>query len=190
MNQVIKLVLEIIIVIFLVWIMIKLMGPAEYQSRPIGAAGRELNMSSINDRPLSFAMLGRSSAYSSDTAIEIDHDALVPRKEGRTSAGELALRRAVAALFPTEQIMYNVRPKEITNDATGRPLEYDVYLPRLKIAFEYNGQQHYQYASDQHRRDVQKADKSARAGVRLIEIPYKYHTDDQIKRYIQSEIYG
>lgn len=59
-----------------------------------------------------------------------------------------------------------------------RPFELDVYLPRLKLAFEYQGEQHYvdihTLGSKWHQkqRDQDKKEACKKHEITLIEIPY------------------
>jgi len=46
-------------------------------------------------------------------------------------------------LAKDEQIIKNCRPEWLLNKQTNYRLEYDFYIPRLKIAFEIQGQHHY-----------------------------------------------
>lgn len=73
---------------------------------------------------------------------------------------------------------------------------YDVWIPSLNIAIEYNGKQHYDYVPFFHRngeedlflqqeRDNKKRDVSKKNGVTLIEIPY---TEKNIELLIQQYI--
>jgi glutaredoxin len=74
-----------------------------------------------------------------------------------------------------------IRPKWLKNN-TGNRLELDGYCEELKIAFEYNGAQHYEHCTkfhktvekfeNQQRRDSLKMKLCAEHGVKLIIIPY------------------
>lgn len=64
----------------------------------------------------------------------------------------------------------------------GSPLQLDRYYPDLKVAFEYNGRQHYEYNSYMHRNveafeylqkcDIKKRRECRRQGIKLITIKY------------------
>ncbi len=61
----------------------------------------------------------------------------------------------------------------------GNPIELDVYLPQEKLAFEYQGEQHYRYIPGMgrpwmHQRliDNEKKNICNQIGITLIEVPY------------------
>lgn len=77
-------------------------------------------------------------------------------------------------------------PDWLKNPETDKPLELDIYNDELKIAIEYNGEQHYKYPNKymhdknnglerfikQIRRDIYKVDACDAHGVYLITVPY------------------
>ncbi len=80
-------------------------------------------------------------------------------------------------------------------------LEYDGYNEELKIAFEYNGIQHYKYIDYFHKngkdslhkqqeRDELKRKLSLENNITLIEIPYTYNIryKDKMKEYIRQQL--
>jgi len=76
----------------------------------------------------------------------------------------------------------NTRPYWLKNDTTGRCLELDCYNEKLKLAVEYNGQNHtiypnyfhrtYDEFKEQVRRDKLKNEICKKQGVYLITVPY------------------
>ena len=72
----------------------------------------------------------------------------------------------------------NDRQEEITNGNITRKIELDIYFPKEKLAFEYQGEQHYYdiYAMGnlwiQKEKDKEKRKGCEDLGITLIEIPY------------------
>lgn len=88
-----------------------------------------------------------------------------------------------------------------TRNVLPSKLELDRYNKELKLAFEYNGAQHYiefekhfhKYGGNtsleaQQNRDKQKIDECNKLEITLIIIPYTYNTFDSIKEFIISEL--
>jgi hypothetical protein len=88
----------------------------------------------------------------------------------------------------------------VRNPRTGKWLTLDGYNPHLKIAFEYQGEQHYQYPNffskqnkmtkEQFRqgvwRDWVKKRACEKAGITLLIIPYNQRAPGKLERYIRS----
>lgn len=80
------------------------------------------------------------------------------------------------------------RPSFLYNPETGKNLELDGYNSSLKLAFEYNGSQHYFYNpyyhkskedfENQKKRDVLKQQLCEKNGIKLIVIPYDLRTNE------------
>lgn len=91
----------------------------------------------------------------------------------------------------------NVRPSWLKNPETGRALELDCYNEDLKIAVEYNGEQHYKWPNftnqskeefiNQTRRDMLKAELCEKNGIYLIVVPYNV-PHEKISSYIISKL--
>lgn len=76
-------------------------------------------------------------------------------------------------------------------------LKFDFYLPDCNTCIEYNGRQHYepveifggeQRFEDQQIRDNIKRQYCQNNGIKLIEIPYTYDTEDKIKQYLDERL--
>jgi hypothetical protein len=114
------------------------------------------------------------------------------------SKGESECRRAAESLtgkpFPKE------RPMFMKNSVSGQNLELDCYCDELKIAIEYNGEQHYKYIPYFHHnkdayynmkyRDEMKKKLCEENGVKLIVVPYTVpfnkidaFISDELKKY-------
>ena len=89
----------------------------------------------------------------------------------------------------------NVGPSWLLNKKTGYRLELDGYCPKLKLAFEYNGIQHYKYPNPFHRdlndfncqrkRDGIKNRRCKSHEVILIRIKYNI---SNLEKYIRGEL--
>ena len=116
------------------------------------------------------------------------------------SAGEKACRayleRRFKVPFPKDRPIRN--PVFLGQKAGSRAwLELDCYNRDLKIAVEYNGQQHYQFTpffhpdkdafKSQQYRDYVKAEECKKAGIQLIVVPYTVKPRD-IPDYIERRI--
>lgn len=61
----------------------------------------------------------------------------------KVSRGENLLRMYIKRILPDYKHYYNVRNLGIINKETNMQLEIDIYLPALKLGFEFNGKQHH-----------------------------------------------
>ncbi|QEE36465.1 hypothetical protein FTO60_12530 [Octadecabacter sp. SW4] len=140
------------------------------------------------------SLMSRYHEYRHVAAIEHDGDwragenALRERlgipKIGEGWIGEALLLNRIISLFPDEEIIHQGSPSWL-----GRQ-RFDVWIPRLKVAVEYNGEQHYapvsQFGGDAgfqatRMRDAKKRQLCAENGVRMVEIAYNEAlTDDQL----------
>lgn len=115
-------------------------------------------------------------------------DKIISKK--KASKGEKECKRVFEEIYGIE--FPTVRPKWLINPKTGKRLELDGYSFKHRIAFEYNGNQHYDPNSfgqgdeklkEQQERDRVKLDLCDKKGIYVITIP---HTTpiSQIKDYI------
>jgi hypothetical protein len=112
----------------------------------------------------------------------------------RTSKGEEISRYVFEELYGVKFV--SVRPDWLRNPKTNRNMELDGYNESLKVAFEYQGKQHYEKVSCfqtnrdfvfQQERDNLKRILCEDKGVFLVSIPcYVKHED--IKAFIISKI--
>jgi hypothetical protein len=122
-------------------------------------------------------------------------EAALARKRRNESKGEAICRAAFEQIY--QQPFPSVRPDFLKNPETGANLELDGYNGALRIAFEYNGQQHYVFPNRWHatreafdnqiRRDMFKQEMCRRAGITLISIPYTV-PHAQLYEYISSRV--
>ena len=63
-------------------------------------------------------------------------------KAGGKSSAEALIRRHLERVFPDIAVMSNTRLDHLRS-AKGRPLEFDLWLPEMKLAIEVQGPQHF-----------------------------------------------
>ena len=126
-----------------------------------------------------------------------------PRKRGWSRRqGQPRVNKTEEQCRAIVQRIYNrpfpsIRPDFLKSPMTKKNLELDCYNADLKIAIEYNGQQHYRYTPHFHKskrdfysqvhRDDWKRKRCREMGIRLIEIPY-WITEDRLEEYIRREL--
>jgi hypothetical protein len=115
----------------------------------------------------------------------------------RESKGETECRRVLQMIF--NRPFNKSRPDFLRNPVTGNKynLELDCYDHQLKLAVEYNGEQHYNYIPYFHKnkeaflnqkyRDDMKRRICKENNIVLIEVPYTIKTKN-IANYIKSEL--
>lgn len=99
------------------------------------------------------------------------------------------LERTFKRAFPKS------RPSFLKNPETGKRLELDCYCEKLKLACEYNGQQHYRYTPYFHKnfesfrnqqfRDNLKKKLCKQNNIYLIEVPYYINN---IEEYLKRKL--
>jgi len=90
-----------------------------------------------------------------------------------------------------------IKPKWLIYPKTGRKLELDGYCKELRLAFEYNGAQHYYYNpyhyknrnqfKDQVSRDKWKYKRCKELGINVIIIPFDLQ-EEEIENYIFNQL--
>lgn len=95
--------------------------------------------------------------------------------------GETSLRHMLKELFPTASPLLNYRHPELIFKDSKSPMELDIYYEQQKLAFEYQGRQHY-YAANagfqrQQTRDVQKHLGCEKLNITLISVPFWWNGD-------------
>lgn len=202
-----KIIIVVCIIIFVVWIGY---DPERVINREIRQRGffqnsRSLAVANNEVEDYSRCNIDTMSSHSSGQTSEIENEhamrSLVPvpvpesTGTGNISRGERMMRKVLEELFPLVKPSYNVRPSWLKNPKTGRTLEYDVYydINGTKLAFEYNGRQHYQHtdfgdASTQIERDEIKRNISLRNGVHLITVPYTATNELTVRNIIMKNV--
>jgi hypothetical protein len=114
----------------------------------------------------------------------------------KESKGEIECRRVLYSIF---QVPFNkYRPDFLKNHVNGgHNLELDCYNPKLKLAIEYNGIQHYKFSPFFHKnketflnqkyRDEIKRRMCKDNDIVLIEVPYTVQLED-IESYIINKL--
>ena len=137
----------------------------------------------------------RSYYYEPDMFALKHHQSVDSSK--KQSSGEAECRRVLQHLF--SRPFPSVRPDFLRNPVTrgGNNLELDCYCEELRLAVEYNGQQHYKYvpyfhSSHEAFRNQQYRDEIKRRmcqdnRITLIEVPYTIKTKD-IAAYLVREL--
>lgn len=113
------------------------------------------------------------------------------RKVGETWVSETQLFNIIRKIFPKETLIRHYRPNWLEH------LELDIFIPELKIAFEYQGQQHYYpiktWGGEKAFIELQKRDKFKKELcmknlIRLIEINYTEPlTEEFVKWKIENK---
>ena len=110
------------------------------------------------------------------------------------SNGEMKCKLYLEKIFnkPFEKI----RPDMLKNSVTGKNLELDLYNDELKLAIEYNGEQHYKFCPKIHKnyehfqtqkyRDEMKKMLCQTNGITLIEVPYT--EKNNIENYLFQQL--
>lgn len=70
-----------------------------------------------------------------------------------------------------EDVLINYRHPELIHSASKRTMELDFYIPSMKLAFEYQGLQHYVNKGARNR-DLEKQQACIKMGITLVEIPF------------------
>jgi len=104
-----------------------------------------------------------------------------------SSKAQVALQNTIVNLLPETQMLVNFRHPELNR------LEYDIFLPQLSLAFEYQGETHYHptiFGSylQTIKNDNKKVQISNKIGVTLIPIPYWWNKSipfliNQLRKY-------
>jgi hypothetical protein len=94
-------------------------------------------------------------------------------------------------VFPNEQAIMEYKQADMVFFPSKFKMSFDAYLPNLKLAFEYQGEQHYGRHGIQRFnakglaiRDEQRRQACARNGITLIEIPYWW--DQQLSSLVAT----
>jgi hypothetical protein len=122
-------------------------------------------------------------------------DSVIENKKSRDSKGETECRRVIENL--TGESFPKQRPDFLRNTMSNHNLELDCFNQKLRLAVEYNGEQHYKYNPYFHRteqdfydsqyRDKLKIKLCEQNNIKLIVVPYTIALN-QIERYILEKL--
>jgi hypothetical protein len=94
------------------------------------------------------------------------------------SKSQKFLFKSIKLLFPDDQVELCFKHPTLVFPRSSRKMEFDVFLPKLSLAFEYQGQQHFHQhfffgsQRDQQLRDSEKREACASSSITLFEIPF------------------
>ena len=97
-------------------------------------------------------------------------------------------------LFQYTEILEDYLHPNLIHPITRRRLQLDIFVPRLQLAFEYQGQQHYHdmqfFGSVVQRQeiDIEKRSLCSNKGISLIDVPYWYVVENLLKRIFFCEL--
>lgn len=124
-----------------------------------------------------------------DTKIEnITRQEFGHKKIGDRWTSETILFQIINILFPNHEILRHYRPEWLHG------LEYDIYIPQIKLALEYQGQQHFfaitawggeKALEKVKQRDAKKVELSKKLGIKLLIVDY---TEPLTTDYINKRI--
>ena len=106
---------------------------------------------------------------------------------------EALVLRYAREIFPESEVLSQFKHDKVRSSKTNQKLEFDVWIPKHKIAIEYQGEQHYSESwtgimgqkefEKIKQRDIDKKKACKTLDICLIEVPYTW---DQSKEYLLS----
>eukprot|EP01114_Cavostelium_apophysatum_P017116 TRINITY_DN5009_c0_g1_i1.p1 TRINITY_DN5009_c0_g1~~TRINITY_DN5009_c0_g1_i1.p1 ORF type:complete len:369 (+),score=89.22 TRINITY_DN5009_c0_g1_i1:167-1273(+) len=107
------------------------------------------------------------------------HSNILTAQDKTPGKSQVRLFHTVEAMFPKEEVFMNF----IYVSSDGKRIELDVMLPQLRLAFEYQGLQHYSdkvpilHGKATQRKDKEKREICKRDNITLFEVPYWWNLD-------------
>jgi len=110
---------------------------------------------------------------------------------------EMLVLEYTKQIFPKHDIYSQYRHQKVRSSLTNRTLEFDIWIPDLMLAIEYQGEQHYSESwsgvldnaefNKIEQRDKDKKEACLQLGIRLIEVPYWWDQSiDFIRNLLQE----
>jgi hypothetical protein len=109
------------------------------------------------------------------------------------SKTQIMLWNMLRTIFPGRKVILDHRRPDMIRPRTQQRMEFDIFIEEFNLAFEYQGEQHYQmhylYGSpeEQQIRDNEKREACEKTGVTLIIIPFWW---DQKKASLIATIHS
>jgi len=88
------------------------------------------------------------------------------------------LFRIVKEIYPDEEIIFDFKHHGMRFKSSNYPMELDIWLPNLNLAFEYQGEQHYD-DPEVMKRDEEKRNACEVTGIRLVEVPCTWNASKE-----------
>jgi len=91
---------------------------------------------------------------------------------------QIYLHKMVSKLFPEYDVLFRFKRNDLYYKISDKDMVLDVYIPKLNIAFDYKGVQHYSFhwrfgsVDKLHIRDQERQEICKKLGITLIIIPY------------------
>lgn len=157
-----------------------------------GKPGKCLSQRYINNKVNLIWQCGKCGTIWNALPKSVIHKSWCPNcSSGKT---ERKVRKILEEIFNTK--FPTSRPNWLINPLTKSKMHLDGYCRKLKLAFEYNGVQHYSYTKffhrdyqeflNQQKRDIYKNILCKAKGITLIVIPYTIGTE-KLRDYIVTE---
>jgi len=120
----------------------------------------------------------RLSSFSSSDEFGFNKENGYLEQDVHVSKTQLHLLNILRNSFPLLDVLLNYRHPHLFYRSKSQPMEIDLYIPAYSLAFEYHGEQHFQwsykYGSEEKQklRDSEKREMCEKFGLTLIEIPF------------------
>jgi len=106
-------------------------------------------------------------------------------RKGMKRSSEKYLLLLLEKIFPNTEILSNFTHKKLRYANSEKPMQLDVFLPELNLAFEYQGKQHfsqlrvYGEVGERMEKDVEKEVEVKKEGITLITIPFWWNQKEE-----------
>eukprot|EP01125_Pyxidicula_operculata_P006278 TRINITY_DN2178_c3_g1_i2.p1 TRINITY_DN2178_c3_g1~~TRINITY_DN2178_c3_g1_i2.p1 ORF type:complete len:498 (+),score=111.05 TRINITY_DN2178_c3_g1_i2:408-1901(+) len=129
---------------------------------------------------------------------DYDWDLKLLSKKSPKKSAQKWLSKKIKELYPTlngdDDILEDYKHPLLRYSGSSRPMELDIYIPSLNIAFEYHGHQHYNTSTVfddvevRSKMDEEKRIACQQSNIKLIEIPYWWDGNlSSLKQYLELQ---